>query len=223
MKLENTTEEYLEAIYKLSEENRPTVAGLATCFKISNQSVREKIKNLTREGYLENSKDGIILTDKGSVRAKDVIRKHRLAERFLTDTLGLPWDEVHEDACLFEHIMSEKVADALEKFLNYPENCPHGHPIPDKNGIINEQKHIKLSTLSAGDEAIVARIDESSSALLKSLLSLGILPNSKIEVQQISPFHSAFMIKINGVCCYSIGQDVADKIWVIKGDKRNGR
>ena len=220
-KSENTTEEYLEAIYKLNEINNKTaVSDMAGELKISVQSVREKIKNLEKEGYVHYSTEkGISLTEKGTARAKNVIRKHRLAERFLRDSLGLEWDEVHEEACLFEHIMSENVADALEKFLNYPENCPHGHPIPDKQGIINKKKHTKMSELSTGELAIVEKIDETSKALLKSLLTLGILPGKQIELQQIAPFGSAFMICIDGVCSYSIGKDVAEKIWVSKERK----
>lgn len=215
-KSENTTEEYLEAIYKFSDGgNKTAVSDMANELKISPQSVREKLKGLEKDGYINYSTDkGILLTDKGTIRAKNVIRKHRLAERFLRDSLGLEWDEVHEEACLFEHIMSEKVADALEKFLNYPENCPHGHPIPDKQGIISNIKYTKMSELSAGEIAKVEKIDETSKALLKSLLALGILPGKKIELQQIAPFGSAFMICLDGVCSYSIGRDVAEKIWV---------
>lgn len=216
MKIENNTDEYLEAIYKISdEEEKVTIAKLAQTLNIRPQSAREKINGLDKDKYINYSKDGITLTDKGIIRAKDIIRKHRLAERFLKDSLGLDWDEVHEEACLFEHIMSQRVADALEKFLNYPSNCPHGHPIPSKDGQIKkEDKLKKLSELHSGAKATVKKIDEQSSALLKQLMSLGILPECKIELKQIAPFHSAFMVEINNLCCYSIGQDIAKKIWV---------
>lgn len=219
MRIDNTTEEYLEAIYKFNEKKEKlNTKELADYFKIRPQSAREKLKNLSKEGYLTTNRTGIELTIKGIERAKDVIRKHRLAERFLSDILKLDWDEVHEEACLFEHTMSCKVADALEKYLDFPNTCPHGNPIPDKNGQIKtdevQKLFTKLSSLQAGQNAIVKKIDESSSQLLRQLLSLGILPESKLHIKQIAPFRSAFLIEINNLCCYSLGREVAEKIWV---------
>ncbi len=220
MRIDSTTEEYLEAIYKFNEKKEKiNTKDLADYFKIRPQSAREKLKNLSKEGYLVTNRSGIELTVKGIERAKDVIRKHRLAERFLSDILKLDWDEIHEEACLFEHTMSSKVADALEKYLDFPEKCPHGNPIPDKNGQIKKDDSFleleKLSSLQSGDNAIVKKIDESSSQLLRQLLSLGILPESKLHIKQIAPFRSAFLIEINNLCCYSLGREIAEKIWVI--------
>lgn len=215
---DNTTEEYLEAIFKLSIDNKKVrIATIAKEFNIRNQSASEKVKSLEKDGYITLDSTGIHLTEKGESRAKDVIRKHRLAERFLVDVLGLKFDEVHEEACLFEHVISEKVADALEAFLNYPEHCPHGHPIPDKHGNIEITNLKKLSELAPGDCATVKEIDESSITLLKQLFSLGILPECKIVLRQVAPFRSAFMIEVNNLCCYSIGSEIADKIKVKAG------
>lgn len=217
MKMENTTEEYLEAIFKQNhEENRATTASIASFFGITYQSAREKIKNLKKNGYAESEKEFIILTKAGEKRAKDVIRKHRLSEIFLTQTLGLPWDEVHEEACLFEHVLSDKVADALEKFLGYPENCPHGHPIPDKEGRIKEQELLPLTKLNPGDRAKVVELEENSRDILKELMALGILPGSIIELKQIAPFRGAYLISVNETSHYSISPVTAEKIKTIR-------
>lgn len=219
MKMENTTEEYLEAVFKQNhEDGKSTIASIASAFNITYQSAREKIQNLHKNGYANHIKGRIELTEAGEKRAKDVIRKHRLSEIFLTKTLGLPLDEVHEEACLFEHVLSEKVADALEKFLEYPENCPHGHPIPDRDGNLKEPDLTPLSDLSVGDSGKVAELGENSKSVLKEMMSLGILPGSTVELKQIAPFKGAFLISVNGTSHYSISRETAKKIRVEKSE-----
>lgn len=221
---ENITEEYLEAVYKLSENGeKVNLTKLADHLNLRPSTVWEKLQKLFKEGYLlQGDKKALSLTEKGEAKAKDVIRKHRLVEQFLVNTLGLPWDEVHEEACKFEHIMSTKVADALENFLNYPESCPHGHPIPDKNGTILEEPHELLSGLRPGESASVVKVEENSQTLLKHLLSLGIMPGTDITLEQIAPFNGAFLIRMDKeCCCYALGREIAGKIWIHKKAENN--
>jgi DtxR family Mn-dependent transcriptional regulator len=215
-----STDEYIEALYKLEHDGTPAnLKRLAGDLRLTPAAVCEKVRKLIKQGLAkQDQKKEFTLTREGEKLAVDIIRKHRLAEKFLVDVLGLPWDEVHEDACKFEHIMSDKVADALENFMHFPANCPHGHPIPSRTGKIKEEKYLKLSELKNSDTAEVMKVAEKSPGLLKYLSTLGLIPSSKICVEQVAPFNGAFLVKI-GETCYALGRDIADSIWVKKVQK----
>ncbi|MDQ7821177.1 MAG: metal-dependent transcriptional regulator [Candidatus Eremiobacteraeota bacterium] len=218
-----STDEYVESLYKLGNEGTPaTLKRLATDLRLSPGAVCEKVRKLIKEGLAsQDRKKEITLTTEGNMRAIDIIRKHRLAEKFLVDVLGIPWDEVHEDACRFEHILSDRVADALEEFLKHPAYCPHGHPIPDRHGIIKQEKHLKLSELSSDDSAEVMKVAEHSPGLLQYLATLGLIPHARIHIDQVAPFNGAFLVKIGGAC-YALGKEIADNIWVRKIEEKAG-
>jgi len=213
------TEEYVESIYKLEREGPPpNLKRLADYLHLSPATVLEKVKKLIKHGLARQTpRKSIVLTPDGEKQAVEVIRKHRLAERFLVDVLGLPWDDVHDDACRFEHIMSDRIADALEKFLSFPDRCPHGYPIPDREGRIREEQSTRLSELCAGDSCEVVRVAEDSPELLHHLSTLGLIPRSTIYIEQVAPFNGAFLLRVNDAC-YALGRDVAGKIWVRKED-----
>lgn len=207
-------EEYLEQIYKMhsaKESIKPSV--IAQELRLSASSASEMINKLRDGGLIEKDKKDITLTKTGEREALKVIRKHRLAERFFVDILGFKWDDVHDEACRFEHVLSDKVADALEKYLNNPETCPHGNPIP-KHNVLKEEKNIKqLSCLKVKDKSIVVKITEEAKDFLCYLATLGLVPGADIYVEQIAPFGGPMMIKV-GRCNYAIGKEIADKIWV---------
>ena len=125
-------EEYLEAIHELEEEGTVVIqARLAERLGHSAPSVSETIRRLKADGYLDVSEDrALLLTSKGRARAESVVRKHRLAERLLTDVIGLPWHKTHEEACRWEHVISDEVEARLVELLGNPTTCPHGNPIP---------------------------------------------------------------------------------------------
>src|SRR5260370_30722034 len=124
-------EEYLEAIHELQEEGTPVIqARLAERVGHSAPSVSEMVRRLRDEGWISVAGRAIDLTDKGRVRASSVVRKHRLAERLLTDVIGLPWHKAHVEACRWEHVISDEVEERLAEGLGHPATCPHGNPIP---------------------------------------------------------------------------------------------
>ncbi|MDQ3107832.1 MAG: metal-dependent transcriptional regulator, partial [Actinomycetota bacterium] len=124
-------EEYLEAIHELEEEGTPVIqARLAERLAHSAPSVSEMIRRLRNEGYLVPVGKAVELTAKGRARAESVVRKHRLAERLLTDVIGLPWNKAHLEACRWEHVISDEVEARLVVLLDHPTTCPHGNPIP---------------------------------------------------------------------------------------------
>lgn len=217
-----STEECIESIYKLGHEGTPTsLKSLADYLHLKPATVLEKVNRLIKLGIARRvDKKGIVLTRAGEKQAIDIIRKHRLAERFLVDVLGLPWEEVHDDACKFEHIMSDKVADALEKFLNHPESCPHGHPIPDRRGRINKEQYSRLSELGAMDCCQVVRVSEDSPQHLRYLATLGLFPDTPVKVEQVAPFNGPLLVRVRD-SCYAVGREIAKKIWVKKDPPRN--
>src|SRR6476469_1758845 len=124
-------EEYLEAIYELQEEGTPVIqARLAERLGHAPPSVSEMIGRLRGDGFLDAEGRALRLTAKGRKRAESVVRKHRLAERLLTDVIGLEWHKTHLEACRWEHVISDEVEALLVKLLDNPTTCPHGNPIP---------------------------------------------------------------------------------------------
>ena len=128
-------EEYLEAIWELEEEGVQVIqARLAEHLGHSAPSVSEMVRRLRTDGYVALDGRSLSLTDKGRTRAVSVVRKHRLAERLLTDVIGIPWHKTHEEACRWEHVISDEVEERLVVLLGNPATCPHGNPIPGPGG-----------------------------------------------------------------------------------------
>ena len=127
-----SVEEYLEAIYRLEREGPGvSTSGLATQLGVAPASVSGMLRKLERDGFLELVARGEVkLTEKGLRYGQNVLRRHRLAERLLTDVLKMPLAEVHQEACMLEHAISPRVEERLMALLGSPTTCPHGNPIP---------------------------------------------------------------------------------------------
>lgn len=152
-------EEYCECIFELREDDVDVIqARIAERLQVSRPAVSEMIRRLESEGLIEIVAGHIILTDRGLVLAQQVVRRHRLAERFLTDLLGLPWAEAHHEAGKWEHIMSDAVEAAMDRVLGSPTTCPHGNPIPGSSYFAPAS--IPLSEVSVGQRFTVNRIPE---------------------------------------------------------------
>lgn len=152
-------EEYCEAIYELGEDDVEVIqARLAERLKISRPAVSEMVRRLERDGLVTVDSGHIDLTDDGKELAESVVRRHRLAERFLTDALGLSSAEAHAEAGRWEHVISDRVEAAMVEFLGNPTTCPHGNPIP---GSTYEAPAVTpLVEVAEGDEFTVVRIPE---------------------------------------------------------------
>ena len=209
-------EEYLEAIYKMSQEEGPVIAArLAERMSVSPPTVADMLRRLSKNGFIGvDRKQGVVLTRKGTEAAETLVRRHRLAERMLTDVLGLGWDEVHDEACRLEHAISDQVEEKLAEKLGNPETCPHGHPIPGSKAAKAHRKPPRpLSDLRVGDEAVIERVSEEEPQLLHYLATLGLLPKARIRVREIAPFRGPMLVKV-GSAQYALGQEVASKIMV---------
>lgn len=214
-------DEYLEAIYKLGEQGHIRPTQLAEAMSVSGPTVTATLRRLEAMGLIERPGGGVALTVSGRQAALDIVRRHRLAERFLVDVLGLPWDEVHEEACQLEHALSPRVQHALETFMDNPAVCPHGHPIPTADGAIARQSGTPLGQMSAGDEAEIVRIDDESGAVLSYLSSLGMFPGTTVRVCDVAPFKGPLLVEI-GDARYAVGRDIAQKI-IVGGPRKRGR
>lgn len=212
------TEEYLEAIFKLQEEtDKPVgITKVAEYLKLSAASASEMVKRLKQDGTVNyDRKREISLTKKGWLQASRVIRRHRLAERLLTDYLKLNWDKVHEEACKLEHAISAEVEGRLAESLGNPSTCPHGYPIPNEAGEYPKIKVLPLLDLKMSNQALIARIREERADVLKYLDGLGIKPGAKIRLLEIAPFGGPISIEVNGER-QALGRELAGLIMVKK-------
>ncbi|MBM7518448.1 metal-dependent transcriptional regulator [Nocardioides nitrophenolicus] len=193
----DTTEMYLRTIYELIEEGIvPLRARIAERLHQSGPTVSQTVARMERDGLLTVEGDRHLeLTDEGHRLATRVMRKHRLAERLLTDVIGLDWELVHEEACRWEHVMSETVERRLIELLGHPTESPYGNPIPGLGELgqeaLGEQFMTGVEPLSkaAGTEsarAVVRRISEEmqkDDALMSAMRRVGALPDKTITIQ----------------------------------------
>lgn len=207
-------EEYLESIYKLQQVQHPvSTSRLAEHLKLSPPSVSEMVKKLASKGLVSHTEKGVCLTEEGNSIAKRVIRRHRLSERLLTDILGLKWDEVHDEACRLEHAISPEIEERIAESLGNPRTCPHGHPIPDKDGKLVKERVRSLSELKASEKGIIVSVFEEDPKMLKYLASLGLIPDVCVRVEEVAPFGGPLIVCVSG-SRYALGREVASKITV---------
>jgi DtxR family Mn-dependent transcriptional regulator len=196
--LVDTTEMYLRTIYDLEEGGViPLRARIAERLEQSGPTVSQTVARMERDGLLRVAGDRHLeLTDKGRELATSVMRKHRLAERLLVDIIGLPWEEVHAEACRWEHVMSDDVERRLVQVLDNPTISPFGNPIPGLSALGLEQTGpepdgsilVRLTELPAGDSVavVVRQLTEhvqGDVALIGRLKEAGVVPNARVLVQ----------------------------------------
>ena len=182
-------EEYLEAIYELEEEGARVIqARLAEHLSHSPPSVSEMVRRLREEGWVEVRERALHLTAKGRERAVSVVRKHRLAERLLTDVIGLPWHKTHIEACRWEHVISDEVEEHLVALLENPTTCPHGNPIPGAGPARDDL--LALAEVALGERVRLERVTEQVEVDLDALIYLddhGFIPGAGAEVRSRAP------------------------------------
>ena len=156
---------------------------------------------------------GLALTDAGRARALALLRRHRLAERFFTDVLGLDWAHAHEQADKLEHVVSLEAEQQLATQLGEPETCPHGNPIPSARGESAPAPSVSLADCPRHTRATIARIALETPAALQHLATLGVLPNVEIEIENRAPFDGPVLVRV-GRAHYALGRDLAARVWV---------
>jgi DtxR family transcriptional regulator, Mn-dependent transcriptional regulator len=218
MQLSESEENYLKAIFSLSYPVGESVSTNAIAKKMNTAaaSVTDMLKKLSDKNLVEYEKyRGVILSSDGELIARRLVRKHRIWEVFLVEKLGFSWDEVHDVAEQLEHINSTQLVNKLDKFLGYPKTDPHGDPIPDENGVIQEIQSAKLTELNHGDVAMVVGVDDTSTAFLQYLNQLGIELGMHLEILQKIEFDHSYVLKHKGKKL-SVSKQVAENIMVKK-------
>jgi DtxR family Mn-dependent transcriptional regulator len=182
-------EEYCEAIWELKEDQVDVIqARVAERLHVSRPAVSEMIKRMQTEGFVALQGTAINLTANGRKLAEQVVRRHRLAERLLTDVLGLPWADAHEEAGKWEHVISEPVERAINRILDNPTTCPHGNPIPGSSYAAPDT--VALANLPVGARFTVTRIPEElefTPGLLEFLEDAAVQPGRSGMVTATSP------------------------------------
>lgn len=217
-------EEYLEAIYRLEQKGGfARTMELARNLNVVPGSVTNTIENLKRKGLvIHKPYKGVKLTENGRKIASSVLRRHRLAERLLTDILHLDWSKVHDQACKLEHALSPEILKPLEKALGHPKKCPHGNPIPTSCGGIFEEETMALSELGANVSGVIVKITEEKTETLQQLTRLNLTPGKWVQVENKIVPSGSLTIRVEGESC-TIDHDLASIIYVKKngGEVRN--
>ena len=174
----------------------------------------EKVHRLEEDGFITyEAHEGAALTDKGRRIAINVLRKHRLLKVFLVNMAEYTIDEVYEEACKLEHVITDRLADSLEKLLNYPEVDPHGYPIPKKDGTVAVTHYQTLNDFAPGDAVIVRRIEPLNKEKLTYLRTLGLIPDTQVTILEIAPFDGPLTIQV-GERILAIAPSLAQEIEV---------
>lgn len=218
--LSPSVEDYLKTIYKLEAQadGVPVATGaIAEAMNVSSASASNMVKRLSKLDLLTyQAYDGATLTDAGRKVALEVIRHHRLLELYLKEIMGYEWDEIHDEAERLEHHISEHFESRIEEMLDHPTRDPHGHPIPTREGVIDEQPTQSLAHLEAGASAHIDHISDEDAELLRLLEQRGLLPGATVEVVETRPLEGLLVVRVDGDE-QLVGRPVAAKVQVTTG------
>jgi DtxR family transcriptional regulator, Mn-dependent transcriptional regulator len=193
-------EDYCKAIFTLESRREEPVAtnALAERLEITPGSVSAMLRKLGELGLIEHLPyRGVRLTEKGRRLALEVIRHHRLLELFLAETLQMPWDRVHAEAEVLEHVISEELEELIAAKLGNPTLDPHGDPIPSADLQLRERETHSLDSLAPGDGGIFVRISDSDPEMLRYLAQRGIAPGDRLEVIDRQPFGGPLFVSFS--------------------------
>lgn len=209
-------EDYLKTIFSLAQAESPvSTSRIAEAREVKPASATSMIQRLAKLKLVVYEKHrGVTLTPSGRKLALEVIRHHRLLELYLMEALGFGWDEVHEQADILEHVISEKLEERIAHALNHPEFDPHGDPIPSKDGVLPQRTTQVLTAVSPKTTVRIARVPHQvDGELLRYLESLGLVLGTAVTVLDVAPFDGPLTIQLNGEQKV-IGYNVASAVWV---------
>lgn len=203
-------EDYVKSIYKLSRtEERVTTSAIAERLGVSPASVTNMVKKLAEMNLLRHEPyRGVHLTVAGEKIALETIRHHRLLELYLAEALGIPWDRVHAEAEKLEHVLSDELEAAIADALGDPLIDPHGAPIPTLEGKLHQEEQVPLSEAAPGDTVVIRRVSDEDPAKLRYLGTLGLFPDTVVEVVAVAPFEGPLTLRIDGEE-YVVGRELA--------------
>jgi DtxR family transcriptional regulator, Mn-dependent transcriptional regulator len=220
-------EGYLKAIYALqTREEAATTSSIAARMDVSLPSVSAMLKRLESEQLVARARvspRSVRLTPQGEAHALRVIRRHRLLETFLARVVGLPWDEIHAEAELLEHAVSDRLLARIDTILGHPTHDPHGDPVPPEHGTHCERWADPLSKIPDHSRFRVERVCDRDSAALRYLATLGIRPSVELEVEGRDPFGGPLWVRVAG-CRHALGPQLTTIVHgTVLGEGESGR
>ncbi len=191
-------EEYLQTLHFMARDGQQAIgARLAERLGVTPPTVTSMLRRMERDGLvIYGAHKEILLTEVGRTAAEDLVRRHALAERLLTDFLQMPWDEAHEESHGFEHAITPKVEERLLHALGNPSTCPHGNPIPGLGTLAPDE--FPLSLAQVGEEIILERITEEAEVdlgLMHHLQSHGLAPGARLRLARTEPFNRLMILE----------------------------
>jgi DtxR family Mn-dependent transcriptional regulator len=209
---------YLADIYRLSQgETWVSTTTLADTMGVSPPAVARMVKRLDGLGLLQHLPyQGVKLTPGGTHEALLGIRRHRLVERFLVDVLGFGWHEVHDEADLMQGGVNQKIEDRIDGILGHPTRCPHGEPIPSRDGVMPQLDDLPLIVVSQGARGEISRIKTHDPDKLQYLASLNLVPGAPYQLVGRQPFNGPIRLNIADRGEQVIGSELAAAIWVTR-------
>lgn len=187
--------DYLAAIYKLGgtrarTANKVTTSALAEKMHVSPAAASSMLKRLEESGFVDRSNaDGITLTEQGELAALQLVRRHRLLEVFLVKVMGFTWDQVDAEAHRLEHAISVAFEDRMDRLCDYPTHCPHGDPIPRKDGSMPQEELVAVTELEPGQGGVLRRVGSTDARVLRYLAQLKLEPGCKVRLVDAAPFN----------------------------------
>lgn len=219
--LSSVAQDYLKVIWTVQEWSRERVSTklLSERIGVSASTVSEAIRKLSDQGLVDHARYGsIALTDAGRSAAVSMVRRHRLIETFLVNELGYGWDEVHDEAEVLEHAVSDRMIDRMDAKLGFPERDPHGDPIPAADGSVPTPPARQLSDFQDGDAGRVARISDADPAMLRYFDSVGIALDTEITVVERRDYAGTVSIRLGSdpsSGTVDLGNPAAQAIWLV--------
>ncbi len=212
----SAVEDYLKVMYTLqAKEGKLTTSSLARQLGVAPSSVTGMLKKLSGLGLVSHQRyQGASLTTRGRQGALQVIRRHRLAEVWLREVLGLPLDRVHAEAHHWEHVLSDEVVERLDSLLDHPRRDPHGAPIPTAEGHLPISHHTPLAQLAVGEPAEICEVSDHDPELLRYLDEHGLLPQAHVRILAREPFDGPVALEVDGKR-HVVGTEVTHHVFVL--------
>ncbi len=206
-------EDYLKTIYEIERErDKVATTVLAERLGVAPASATGMIKKLAAMHLVSYEPyQGVRLTESGRKIALEVIRHHRLVELYLAEALGVPWDQVHDEAEKWEHILSEDLEERIDAALGYPTTDPHGAPIPTREGAMPSPPSERLHDMVPGQRAVIAEVSDHDPAMLREVGAMGLYPSTEIRV--LARDADALVVRAKGRDC-RVAYEIADSIFV---------
>jgi len=213
--LTRSMQDYLKAIFSILERNeRATTSVIAGRMGIAPPSATAMVKRLAQLSLVEHEPyQGVTLTAMGEKTALEIVRHHRLLELYLAEALGVPWDQVHDEAEELEHAISESLEERIDTALGNPTVDPHGAPIPARDGSFVELSGRKLSEVDEGERVTIIQVDDRDPALLRYLAECELYPGARIDVLAAEPYEGSLVLKLENKE-FRLGRGAARQILV---------